>query len=111
MKLRISSVVGLCCVCAALSCAPHITPITGVPAPPTLRRVRLPARPMQLMFDWNDQDDSFAANGDGVARVLPPERARFDFFLRNGNAGGYAILWDDSIFVPGPDVAKRLLPP
>jgi hypothetical protein len=65
---------------------------------------------MQLQFTWVYGDDAFSATGDGAVRVKGPDRARLDFFLKNGSAGGYAILIGDSVTVPGGDVASRLPP-
>jgi hypothetical protein len=65
---------------------------------------------MQLQFTWVYGDDAFSASGDGVVRVRAPDRARLDFFLKNGSAGGYAILRGDSVIVPGGDVASKMMP-
>jgi len=67
--------------------------------------------PQQLRFAWTYKDETFEANGEGVVRHAAPARARLDFFLRNGMAGGYAILVDDSLMVPGIDLVRRFLPP
>jgi hypothetical protein len=64
-----------------------------------------------LRFTWSYKDETFEATGDGAVRRLGPDRARLDFFLRNGMAGGYAILVGDSLTVPGIDLVKRMLPP
>jgi hypothetical protein len=66
---------------------------------------------MQLRFTWSYRDDTFEAAGDGIVRTQAPDRARLDFFLRNGAAGGYAILIGDSLDVPGIDLVRRFLPP
>lgn len=95
----------------AAACWHGVAPLKGDPAPAAMPPVALPQRPYQLVFDWAYSDDSFRANGDGVARVLPPNRVRLDFFLRNGSSGGYAILIGDSLFVPGMDAAERVIPP
>jgi hypothetical protein len=71
----------------------------------------LSPRPALWKFTWSYKDDTFESVGDGVLRISPPERARLDFFLRNGMAGGFAILIGDSLIVPGPDMVKRFLPP
>ncbi|WP_434480615.1 hypothetical protein [Gemmatimonas sp.] len=67
--------------------------------------------PTVLRFTWSYKDETFEATGDGAVRRLGPDRARLDFFLRNGMAGGYAILVGDSLTVPGIDLVKRMLPP
>ncbi len=51
------------------------------------------------------------ARGDGVARIAYPDSIRLDFFLGGGYGSGAAILIGDSLTVPGPDMARRLVPP
>ena len=51
------------------------------------------------------------ARGDGVARIAYPDSIRLDFFLGGGYASGAAMLIGDSLVVPGPDMARRLVPP
>jgi len=93
------------------ACSPGARPLTGLPASTTLPPTALPPRPQRLQFTWSYKDETFEANGDGVVRVMAPDRARLDFFLRNGMAGGYAILIGDSLMVPGIDLVRRFLPP
>jgi hypothetical protein len=93
-------------------CAPAVRALAGTPS----RAVVLPAAggaasPQLIRFAWRYEDETFEANGDGAVRVQPPERARLDFFLANGLAGGYAILDGDSLHVPGIDLVRRFLPP
>jgi hypothetical protein len=97
----------------ATGCARRVAPLTGVAIAPA------PALPVAALFDaprryrfaWSYRDETFEAKGDGVVRVQPPQRARLDFFLENGLAGGFAILDGDSIITPGPDFVRRLVPP
>ncbi len=96
---------------AVLSCTPSARPLGGVPAASALPPSVLSPRPQQLRFTWSYKDETFDANGDGVVRAMAPDRARLDFFLRNGMAGGYAILVGDSLTVPGIDLVRRFLPP
>ena len=56
-------------------------------------------------------DGEMTARGDGVARIASPDSVRLDFFLGGGLGGGAAILIGDSLAVPGPDVARKLVPP
>lgn len=51
------------------------------------------------------------ARGDGVARIASPDSIRLDFFLGGGYGGGAAVLIGDSLTVPGPQMARRLVPP
>ena len=64
-----------------------------------------------MAFTWKYKDDTFEAQGDGVVRVAGPNRARLDFFLKNGIGGGMAILDGDSLIIPGIDLVRRFLPP
>lgn len=98
-------------VALSAGCAPAARPLAGAPTRATLPPTTLSARPQILRFTWTYKDETFEANGDGAVRTQAPDRARLDFFLRNGMAGGYAILVGDSLVVPGVDLVKRLLPP
>jgi hypothetical protein len=93
------------------ACAPAARPLSGSPTRAALPPAVLPARPQLLRFTWSYKDETFEATGEGAVRAQGPDRARLDFFLRNGMAGGYAILVGDSLTVPGVDLVKRLLPP
>ncbi len=95
----------------AANCTRSARGLGGVPASSTLPPTALSPRPQQLRFTWSYQDETFEANGDGVVRAMAPDRARLDFFLKNGMAGGYAILVGDSLTVPGIDLVRRFLPP
>jgi hypothetical protein len=103
-----------CAISVLLSaCSGRVAPLTGVavaPAP-SLPAAPLFAGPRQYRFAWTYRDETFEAKGDGVVRVQPPQRARLDFFLENGFGGGFAILDGDSVFTPGPDFVRRLVPP
>jgi hypothetical protein len=92
-------------------CAPAARPLVGAPTRAVLPPTGIPAAPTVLRFTWTYKDETFEANGDGAVRRQGPDRARLDFFLRNGMAGGYAILVGDSLTVPGIDLVKRMLPP
>lgn len=63
------------------------------------------------MFQWELKDQDMTARGDGVARIAYPDSIRLDFFLGGGYASGVAMLIGDSLTVPGPDMARRLIPP
>ena len=113
MKLRVARAVGVLSgfVLVVGSCRPGAKPLQGTPTPVLIPRVALSPRPALWKFTWTYEDETFSANGDGVLRIAPPQRARLDFFLRNGMGGGYAILIADTLTVPGPDMVKRFLPP
>jgi len=91
--------------------APKAQPLRGEVTPTVLPPANLSPKPQQLRFTWSYKDPTFDANGDGVVRTLAPDRGRLDFFLKNGMAGGYAILVGDSLTIPGPDLVRRFLPP
>ena len=92
-------------------CAPAARPLNGAPTRAVLPPTAIPATPTVLRFTWTYTDDTFEANGEGAVRRQGPDRARLDFFLRNGMAGGYAILVGETLTVPGIDLVKRMLPP
>ena len=92
-------------------CAPAARPLTGAPTRAVLPPTAIPKAPTVLRFTWSYKDETFEASGDGAVRRLGPDRARLDFFLRNGMAGGYAILVGDTLTIPGIDLVKRMLPP
>ncbi|AMW04869.1 hypothetical protein [Gemmatimonas phototrophica] len=92
-------------------CAPAARPLTGAPTRAVLPPSAIPTAPTVLRFTWSYKDETFEASGDGAVRRLGPDRARLDFFLRNGMAGGYAILVGDTLTIPGIDLVKRMLPP
>jgi len=96
---------------AVASCAPKARPLAGAPAPAELPRTEVASRPQRVVFRWEYAEESVGARGEGVARISPPDSARLDFFLDGGLGGGYAILIDDALTVPGGDAIKRLLPP
>ena len=91
--------------------APAAQPLRGEATRTVLPPATLSAKPQQLRFTWSYKDPTFEANGDGVVRTLAPDHGRLDFFLKNGMAGGYAILVADSLTIPGPDLVRRFLPP
>jgi hypothetical protein len=101
----------IACGATLSACMPAARPLRGEPTRAVLPTTELPAKPQQLRFTWSYHDETFEANGDGVVRVMAPNHARLDFFLRNGMAGGYAILIGDSLIVPGVDLVRRFLPP
>jgi len=63
------------------------------------------------VFQWELKDQDMTARGDGVARIAYPDSVRLDFFLGGGYGSGAAVLIGDSLVVPGPDMARRLVPP
>ena len=96
-----------------LGCAPpRISALPGTLASvQLLPRGTLPSGRRLVVFDWELHDGEIIARGDGVARIASPDSVRMDFFLAGGFGSGAAILIGDSLRVPGPDLARRLVPP
>ncbi|HEX6597683.1 MAG TPA: hypothetical protein VF034_00040 [Gemmatimonadaceae bacterium] len=95
------------------SCAPpRVRPLEGAPAPvQRLPKGDLPEGNRRIVFKWELNDGDMTARGDGVARIASPDSVRLDFFLGGGFGGGSAILIGDSLRIPGPQMARKLVPP
>ena len=108
-----SRIVAALALASVAACAPpRIAALPGAAAPDR----RLPTAPLptghrRVVFDWELKDQDMTAKGEGVARIAYPDSIRLDFFLGGGYGGGAAILIGDSLTVPGPDMARRLVPP
>jgi hypothetical protein len=76
-----------------------------------LPRGDLPEGNRRIVFKWELDDGDMTARGDGVARIASPDSVRLDFFLGGGFGGGSAILIGDSLRIPGPQMARKLVPP
>ena len=74
-------------------------------------RGSLPEGRRKVVFQWEMRDGDISARGDGVARISSPDSIRLDFFLAGGFGSGAAIMIGDSLVVPGPDMARKLVPP
>ncbi len=111
MMLRVCVVGAMAMIFSVAACTPGARVLRGTPTQSALPPTRLSSKPTLLKFTWTYKDETFEANGDGAVRVGPPDRARLDFFLKNGMTGGYAILVRDSLEVPGIDLVRRFLPP
>lgn len=96
-----------------LGCAPpRVVALPGTLAPiRQLPRGTLPDGRRKLVFQWELRDGEIGARGDGVARIASPDSVRLDFFLAGGFGSGAAVLTGDSLQVPGPDMARKLVPP
>jgi hypothetical protein len=106
-----SCIVGLLLV--VVGCRPpRVVPLEGTPAPArSLPHGSLPDGHRKIVFKWEMQDGETRTRGDGVARIASPDSVRLDFFLGGGFGSGAAVMIGDSLQVPGPDVARRLVPP
>ena len=67
-------------------------------------------RPSRLTFAWRGREPGFRGSGTGVARVQPPDRARLDLFLDNGETAAIAALVGDELRVPAA-LPLELVPP
>ena len=67
-------------------------------------------RASQLTFNWRAREPDFRNDGVGVARVEPPDRARLDLFLENGETAAIAAVVGDELRVPGA-MPLELVPP
>jgi hypothetical protein len=105
--------VSLGAVLITTACAPpRIAALPGAPVP--VQRLPIGALPVghrKIVFQWELKDEDLTARGDGVARIASPDSVRLDFFLGGGTGSGAAVLIGDSLIVPGPDMARKLVPP
>jgi hypothetical protein len=104
---------GLLAIAALAACRPpRVAALPGEVAPvQALPKGTLPAGRRQITFQWEMRDGDMSARGDGVARIASPDSVRLDFFLGGGFGSGVAVLIGDSLQVPGPDFARKLVPP
>ncbi|MEP6999668.1 MAG: hypothetical protein ABI969_04265 [bacterium] len=98
---------------AVAGCAPpRVGALPGAIAPVRqLPRGILPDGRRKIVFQWELRDGEITARGDGVSRVASPDSIRLDFFLAGGFGSGAAVMIGDSLKVPGPDMARKLVPP
>ena len=66
--------------------------------------------PARIDFRWFLTEEGVRVGGQGVARVEPPDRARLDLFLSNGEAVAAAILIGDELALP-VSLPGDILPP
>jgi hypothetical protein len=91
---------------------PRIAPLPGAIVPvQQLPKGTLAGGRRKILFNWELRDREMISRGDGVARIASPDSVRLDFFLGGGFGGGAAVLIGDSLQVPGPEMARRLVPP
>jgi hypothetical protein len=104
---------GLAALVLFAGCAPpRVAALPGMPVPvQQLPKGSLPNGNRKIVFKWELRDGDVTARGDGVARIASPDSVRLDFFLGGGMGSGAAVLIGDSLQVPGPDLARRLIPP
>lgn len=57
-------------------------------------------QPSRVLFEWRISEQGARFEGQGVARMEPPFRARLDLFLGNGELVVAAALVDDDLRLP-----------
>lgn len=67
-------------------------------------------RAAHLVFAWRAQEPDFRGEGTGVARIEPPDKARLDLFLDNGEVAAIAALVGDELRIPA-ELPSELVPP
>jgi hypothetical protein len=65
--------------------------------------------PYRIVFDWALNEPGRRLQGQGVARIEPPYRARLDLFARNGERVAVAALVDSELRLLGEE--ESILPP
>lgn len=99
-------------IVAALSaCIPKAPVLTGAVASTRLPAAELPGVHQRIVFDWRVRDGLLTASGEGAARVAPPDSARLDLFLGGGFGSSHAMLIGDTLYAPGGNAIRQMLPP
>ncbi|MDZ7779846.1 MAG: hypothetical protein U5R14_07915 [Gemmatimonadota bacterium] len=107
-------VAAVVCIVAA-GCGPRRAAVVAPVADPGAEAEALEAstrleEPLQVIFEWRANDRGVRADGRGVARVEPPDRARLDLFLANGETVLRAALVAGEVRMP-PGAPDDFLPP
>ncbi|HWZ59344.1 MAG TPA: hypothetical protein VNW46_10250 [Gemmatimonadaceae bacterium] len=104
--------VGAVVLAGLAGCAPPAPPLIGAPVPArALPIATLAAGRQRLLFHWEYRDREVSVNGDGSARIAPPDSARIDFVVSGSLGSGHALLLGDTVVAPGKDLVRRYLPP
>lgn len=113
LHMRSRSVLAVCIAVGVAACAPRAPSLAGVIAPALVPRAELPPVRQKIVFRWAYSDNEYRFGGEGVARTVPPDSARLDFFLDGGAGGGFAVLIGDDLRVPGAagGMIRNFLPP
>ena len=109
---RYTSPLAVLIIVVAGCAPPRVAALPGALAPvQQLPRGTLPDGRRTIVFQWELRDGDISARGDGVSRIASPDSVRLDFFLGGGFGSGAAVLIGDSLQVPGPGMARKLVPP
>lgn len=92
-------------------CIPKAPVLSGTVAPNRLPAARLPPVHQRVVFDWRVREGLLSASGEGAARIAPPDSARLDLFLAGGFGSSHAILIGDTLYAPGGERIRQMLPP
>lgn len=108
-RLNIGALIVL--AAAALACAPKAAPLAGAPVPAVLPHADLAPVHMKYIFQWRFSDGDTELNGDGAARIAPPDSARLDFFVARGMGSGHVLLIGDELRTPSTNKMRSVVPP
>ena len=110
---RFARPIALSLTAGTVACAPpRVVALPGVIVPAQhLPTGTLPQGRRIVFFQWEMHDGDVIARGDGAARIASPDSVRLDFFMSGGFGSGAAVLIGDSLQVPGPSMARKLVPP
>jgi hypothetical protein len=98
-------------IAALVGCIPKAPVLSGTVAPNRLPPATLPKVHQRIVFDWRVREGLLSASGEGAARLAPPDSARLDLFLAGGFGSSHAILIGDTLYAPGGDRIRQMLPP
>lgn len=93
------------------ACIPKAPVLRGAVAPNRLPPAELPAVHQRIVFDWRVREGLLTASGEGAARLAPPDSARLDLFLAGGFGSSHAMLIGDTLYAPGGNAIRQMLPP
>lgn len=110
---RALGMIGVALLAVLAGCASVPPPIVPEDPAPIERLAQSESpldRPYRVVFRWSFQEPGARMNGQGVARIEPPFRARLDLFASNGERIATAALLDDELRIP-PGMDGIPLPP
>ena len=99
----------------AAACGPRSLAVIGPVGDPEGAAIELRDQtglesPLRIVFEWHLNDGGQRVEGRGVARVEPPDKARLDLFLDNGETVVSAALVGGELRLP-PGSPDDILPP
>tara|TARA_B100001123_G_scaffold450485_1_gene621472 strand:+ start:7669 stop:8367 length:699 start_codon:yes stop_codon:yes gene_type:complete len=98
LLLWASTVMGISC---GGSLPPSISPILDSNQVVASTKIGNPfPRASRVVFNWSIREPNLRVGGEGVARLEPPDRARLDLFLDNGETLLAVALVDNDLRAP-----------